>query len=723
MSHFNTPYISDLAKDTVAGLMAAVVLITNIVSFAALMFPGELNSGVPIAVWSMLIGSCIGGTWIALKTSIPPLASSIDSPTGTVLVLLSSSIGSSLIAVGYSPALTVQTTMLIFTAATLMSGGLLYSLGVLKWGAYFRFVPHFVIGGFLAATGYLLFSGGFRLSVNRPLVLTSFNSSWGLIETSKLFCGFLVLAILLALRRWVKLAYAMPVAIFVLCLLGFILLKSFGLADAEQGWYLHDFGRLTAWSPFEFLGYSFDWLLIIKLLPELLAVTIVALISLITKVSSLEVARQVSGDLNNEFKAHGLASLFAAPFGGLTCGLQVGTSRLLEHVGGATRMSGVVCALLLGLVGLANFNLPGLFPIPIVAGLVFYLGYTFIVDALWRPFKQQAWLDLLLTVSIMIICVNFGFLLGVLAGLISACLMFAVSYARLGIIRRHASRATFASYVDRSPQAAYYLHQHGERIQIYWLSGYIFFGSSEGLFERIRSDVAKLSGRVDKIVLDFSQVSGADASTITSLIKLRNFCKKQNTAVFYCALLPTIQKSFISGGLFIGNDQAQIFADLDLALIDCEDHLLTKLKVDINTSAEDFEPWLQQQLGSQVDTKAFMAYLQRLDIDQSQNIYRQGEPADSIVFVATGRLVVEIAKGEERQRLRHISTHSVLGEMGFFRQSVRSTDVYSDGAAILFTLTRSNYQRMSQQHPDLVRTFDNFIIRLLADRLDIANNE
>ena len=66
----------------------------------------------------------------------------------------------------------------------------------------------------------------------------------------------------------------------------------------------------------------------------MLAVTIVAIISLITKVASIEVARQASGDLDREFRAHGIASLIAAPVGGLISSLQIGTSRLLEQAGG-----------------------------------------------------------------------------------------------------------------------------------------------------------------------------------------------------------------------------------------------------------------------------------------------------------------------------------------------------------------------------------------------------
>jgi sulfate permease, SulP family len=62
-----------------------------------------------------------------------------------------------------------------------------------------------------------------------------------------------------------------------------------------------------------------------------------------------------------------------------------------------------------------------------------------------------------------------------------------------------------------------------------------------------------------------------------------------------------------------------------------------------------------------------------------------------------------------------------LGEMGFFRHSVRSATVSSDGPAIVFTLTRANFERMRRERPDLASAFDDFIMRVLADRIDFAN--
>src|SRR5215471_15542651 len=109
----------DASKDVLGGLVASVVLIANIVSFGALMFPGDLSAGIPVAIWSMLIGGCVGGAWIALTTSLPPLATGIDSPTGAVLILLSALTASDIRGGGGSTETAVQSVMLVFTGATL----------------------------------------------------------------------------------------------------------------------------------------------------------------------------------------------------------------------------------------------------------------------------------------------------------------------------------------------------------------------------------------------------------------------------------------------------------------------------------------------------------------------------------------------------------------------------------------------------------------------------
>jgi SulP family sulfate permease len=712
-------------SDSIAGVIASVVLIANIVSFGALMFPGELNGGIPVAIWAMLIGSCVGGIWIALATSLPPLSVGIDSPTGTVLVLLSAMTSGRVIAAGGSPQAAVQAVMLVFVAATFACGAMLYILGVCRLGSYFRFVPSSVVGGFLAATGFFLLAGGIRMTSGRAITPDALAAHWSAPETIKIASAVSTLIMLLLVRRWIKSAFALPATLLAMWLGSVALLHTLGLNGVEHGWYFHSLGTLTRWSPFTALHTSvLNGPMLVRLLPEILITSIVALMSLVTKVSSIETARQASADLDRELRAHGVASLAAAPLGGIAGSLQVGTSSLLEHLGGA-RTSGVACAVTLGIVGMANFDLPGLIPIPLVAGLVFYLAYSFILDALRRPYQQRAWFELGLVIIIAIVCLQYGYLTGVLAGLVCACMIFTVSYARLGAVRRHTTRAQVPSHVVRSREATAYLRENGNAIQLYWLAGYIFFGSSEGLFERIQSDIGKLSPRkVSYVLLDFSNVSGSDSSAVLSLGKLRNFCARQGATLVFCSLAAASHKVLERGGFFRGKNPCQVFDVFQTALSWCEGQMLAKSGIVIDTSQAGFETWLQQRLGPAASIPELVGYLERKEIGGPQIIYREGDAADTLDLVAAGNLNVDIAteKGGTH-RLRRLATHTVVGEMGFFRRSTRSATVSSDGPAVLFAMTRANLERMRRERPDLAGAFTDFIVRVIADRLDATNRE
>jgi SulP family sulfate permease len=148
------------------------------------------------------------------------------------------------------------------------------------------------------------------------------------------------------------------------------------------------------------------------------------------------------------------------------------------------------------------------------------------------------------------------------------------------------------------------------------------------------------------------------------------------------------------------------------------------VNLDTGTSVTDFLPWLQRQLGTRVRADDLITYLQRKDTEGSQILYREGEPADTLDLLAAGHLVIEIAVDHEKSlRVRRLMTHTVVGEMGFFRHAKRAATVSSDGAAVLFTLTRTNFACMRRDRPDLANALTDFIMRILADRIDAANRE
>src|SRR5262249_45906301 len=253
-----TAPMRNVFKDVTAGIAGSVVSITNIVSFGALLFAADLNAGVPIAIWAMLIGGCIGGVWIALNTSLPPMASGMDSPTVAVLAVLSIIIGSEVLAAGATQESAVQSLMLIFSAATVMSGMLLFVFGACRLGAYLRFVPYCVVAGLLAAAGFLLIARGVRLVTGRAHLVATLVPDLNQVEVLKLGSAVAALLVLLATRR-LKWAFRFPFALLAMWAIAAVALHWLGLSNQAHGWYLSA-PEITGWSLFgAFRTSALNW--------------------------------------------------------------------------------------------------------------------------------------------------------------------------------------------------------------------------------------------------------------------------------------------------------------------------------------------------------------------------------------------------------------------------------------------------------------------------------
>lgn len=56
-----------LAHDVFAGLIAAIVVLSYCLSYAALLFPGALKSEQPIGLWCLMMGALVAGVVIGYE--------------------------------------------------------------------------------------------------------------------------------------------------------------------------------------------------------------------------------------------------------------------------------------------------------------------------------------------------------------------------------------------------------------------------------------------------------------------------------------------------------------------------------------------------------------------------------------------------------------------------------------------------------------------------------
>lgn len=116
------------------------------------------------------------------------------------------------------------------------------------------------------------------------------------------------------------------------------------------------------------------------------------------------------------------------------------------------------------------------------------------------------------------------------------------------------------------------------------------------------------------------------------------------------------------------------------------------------------------------------AYLERRSFVDGQAICRQGEASDAIDLVASGRLGVDVSvDGAPALRMRHLTTQTVVGEMGFFGRALRSATVTAEGPATVLTLTRASFERLRRERPDVASAFYEFLLRTLSDRIRLTD--
>ncbi len=612
--------------------MSAVVQIAYCISFSAFIFTGDIAGGFSLGLAALMMGTAVVGIVIALTSTLSPANGGPDSPAVAVMSVLAGSIAAALAGKGASTTSILINVLVALSVSTLLTGVLLYGIGALKLGQWLRFIPYPVIGGFLAGSGLLLITGGMEVVAQTNLTLSP--SSWEPLYSPlygpQIVVGFLFAISIPLIGRWVPSFLALPIAF-----VAFLVVLDFGLfglvkdETVRSAWFLPSLGKLTLWWPISaVLHHEVDWGVIAQSSAEIGSVCVIMAIALLLDISSLEVARLKAADLDKEFRTNGLANLLASLVGGLAGSLSMNGCLLLDEFGASTRLAGVIVGLACAIILFSGVDIGSVVPKAILGGMLAYLGVMILAELAASPAQRSSWVDWALAIAIMLVICNFGYFQGVMLGVIAACLMFALSYSRIGVVRRHLTRAEFSSNVERAPEQSKLLRQEGGRVHVFWLSGFIFFGSSNGLFERIRRVIdAQTDKPVGYVLLDFSAVPGLDSSALLSLVKLRHYCDEHSVTLAFSGLSDVMQIGFQRAGFFGSDSAHQVFGSRNEGLEWCEDMLLMHHEVG-EASIHSFETWLEAEFGGSGDMSRVAPYLERRELGVGEPVFRQGEPSE-----------------------------------------------------------------------------------------------
>lgn len=701
-----------LRGDALAALVVGLSAISSYLSMAALIFQGPLAVHLQAGIGAALMGGAVLALFGAWRGALP-LASAGPVPTSVSLMAAMSAS----IAAQASPGGLLPTTVAALAAAGLLVGGIWWLMGRRGWGGVALYIPYPVVGGFLAATGWMMLAGGLGVAMGQSFTWARLGAWVMGGGDARLAVGVAVGVVIWFATQRSKHPLMLPV-LLVLCIAG----TRAGLAAAgldvpaarAAGWLMAPFGSaLPAWplSP-EMLG-RVEWGLVAQQAGLLASIVAVATLSLLLTNTSLEVAWDTRVDINRDLRAMGQGNLLTLVAGGLM-GAQSPSRSLLNRTAGArtrwaSAMLGVLCLLAMGWGG----PLLALVPTPVLGGLLVWQGLGVMKTWLLDSRKRLQLADHLTIVAMVAITAVLGFLPAVCLGVLACCVGFAVSSSRLTPVRRLLPRSAWPAKAERNAAQAALLAREGERLMIAELQGVIFFGSATQLSQYVEP-LCDTCEKPQVLLLDFRHVRGLDVSAAQALSRVVATARRQGVDVAFSGLSPELKHVLAAGGL-LGPKGPRVHDCIDTAVTAWDDAVLARHA----GPAVALEAAIASLLPPGTPVGRLLAHFEPVRLADGERLFSQGEPSQALFLVRAGRVAI-VGEDEQGQEvlLRTVHEGSVIGEMGLLRGTPRSAGARAQGAVELLVLSHERLDHLLQVAPELAASLFRLFVMQMAGRVE-----
>ncbi len=704
-----------------AGVLIGATEVIFALSVGSLIFSGELAPYVAYGIGIALVTETIMLIGVALSSSVAGVVGIVQDSPSVILAAMAAALVATLPA---SSAEARLATVLVAIAVTaLLTGVFLWALGTFRLGGLVRYLPYPVVGGFLAGTGWLLVRGSFGVMADYPLAMSNLAA---LAQPDQLLLwvpGVVLALVLLVSLRYVKNLLVMPGILVAALALFYLSLLATGTSVGEatsRGLLLGGASADAVWRPLAAMNLpAADWTAILGQGGNIAVILVLSVVGLLLNASGIELALRRDLDLNRELQAAGLANIVSGLGGGAVGFHALDVSTLCCRIGARSRLPGLVAGVLCGVVLLAGTPLLAFFPKPILGGLLFFLGAGFLVEWVIDGWSKLSRADYAVVLLILVVIGATDFLIGVAVGLVAMIVLFVLNYSRIDVVHHALSGGEIKSNVERCTYHRRRLRDLGLQTFILQLRGFLFFGTANGLLERIRARVAdRQATPVRFLVLDFRRVTGLDSSAVISFVKVKQLAEAQGMTLVLTHLSEEMRQPLARGALFENKQGVRVFPDLDRGLEWCENQLLEMARV----THVDLPITLRAQLADggfeRSCTARLMPYLEKVEIATGEYLIRQGEEADDLYFIEFGGVSAYLElDGSQQARLHALGPGTVVGELGLYLGKMRTASVMADWPTTAYRLTQKALKEMEGQDPELAASFHQFLARMLSERL------
>ena len=639
------PGLRSALNNVLGGSAASVLTVTFGLSYSLLIFAGPLAPYLSYGVAATFISSALLASVIALGSSIPFAVAGPESSTAAMTAILASSLVERIAAADPTAPL-LAPVIITLGLASIATGLVLCGFGMTRMGRAIRYVPYPVVGGFLGATGLLILLGAIRVITGHRLQLATLDQFGNLLTLSELAAACAMALILYLTWHRSRTPFGLPAILIVGVIAAHVAFWLVGISPAEAqaaGWTFQPPPRvdfMLPWSTYEIGRYP--WYTLPELSGNLIAVIFVTATSTLFNTTGVEVAVQREANLERELNVTGLANMLSGAFGGYTGCISVSRTVLNSKGGGTGRLSGLTVAAISALMLVFAPTLLGYMPKFVLGGLLIYLGADGLHKWTIQSRRRLSSIEYLSLLAIIVIIVQWGFIAGILIGVVIGCTTFALSASRIDSIKYSFDGSEYRSSLDRSRDDQAVLSAHGGKIQGLNLQSYLFFGSANRLYQHVKTLITR-HPECRFLVFDFKLVTGIDSSAAYSFDQIKRTADDLGIRLVLVHLPSAAEKALRSSGFV--SPEVSIVPELDHALEWCENEIIAQHRGREGEEA-NLRDWFTQILGTEQDAAELMGRCERLEVGAGEIIVNAGDAADSMHFILDGRVGIMIPTGQ-----------------------------------------------------------------------------
>jgi anti-anti-sigma regulatory factor len=338
------------------------------------------------------------------------------------------------------------------------------------------------------------------------------------------------------------------------------------------------------------------------------------------------------------------------------------------------------------------------------------------------------------------VALGFNLIMAVGVGLVLAIILFVSNMSR-SLVRNVFRGPAFHSRSAWDERRQAVLERVGHRIAVLELEGALFFGTADGLDDKIY----RLIGEgVTHVVLDMKRIKDVDSTGALVLQRIRQRLANKGgcLAVSYVLKERRQREAPFSGedrrsgnsprhlwrflkdtGTVRALGDDMFFTDTDGALAACENHLIDTVSDDIAKGIDKARRIMTAFRGlTAQEVRILRRAATRLLLPAGATIFRQGDRGDALYLITRGKAEVylHLESGEEK-RLQALPDGAIFGEMAVLDNKPRAATVVAVEDSVCYRLGVEEFEKLKNNEPAIALKLFNNLCLIFSDRIRAAN--